>query len=343
MRYEIISAMFAMTLIVGTAGPAQGQQPPNRSITQVVGNLYVARNIGHNTVFLVTPEGIVLSDPINREFSAWLRSELEQRFDVPVRYVIYSHHHWDHASGGEVFAGTADFVGHYSFAEAIARPNPATPIPGEFAELDGNGNAVIDRSEASGPLVRDFDLYDVDGNGGLSGAELMGEPLGDVYPPNIFYTDGGYAVTLGGSRVELTHVGPIEAPDMTVLRFPHERAVFVVDFMSPERLPRTDLSGPLRAGATIDEWIDAAQTVEAMEFDIIIPGHGDVGTYEQAATFSGYLEALRDGVAEQIEKGASLENIQATVLLEDYSDWANYDVWRAQNIAGMYKALTEGR
>ena len=46
-----------------------------------------------------------------------------------MRYVIYSHHHNDHITGGSVFAGQAIFVSH-----ALARPNileaadPTTPF-----------------------------------------------------------------------------------------------------------------------------------------------------------------------------------------------------------------------
>jgi glyoxylase-like metal-dependent hydrolase (beta-lactamase superfamily II) len=87
------------------------QGAPERSITELRDGLYRAQNNQHYTVFLVTSEGIILSDPISTEFSTWLKAELARRFNTPVRYVLYSHHHWDHASGGAVFADTAEFVG----------------------------------------------------------------------------------------------------------------------------------------------------------------------------------------------------------------------------------------
>ena len=70
----------------------------------------------------MTPGGIVMTDPINREFSLWLKGEFARRFDVPVRYVLYSHPDWDHASGGVVFADTAEFVGHENIPAALALP-----------------------------------------------------------------------------------------------------------------------------------------------------------------------------------------------------------------------------
>ena len=64
-----------------------------------------------------TSEGIILADPINTDFAKWLKSELDSRFPgIPVRYVIYSHSHWDHIEGGAVFADTAQFVGQEEFS-----------------------------------------------------------------------------------------------------------------------------------------------------------------------------------------------------------------------------------
>jgi glyoxylase-like metal-dependent hydrolase (beta-lactamase superfamily II) len=90
--------------------PARGAAPPApvRSITQITGDLYRGSFGNWNTVFLVTPDGIVLADPLNVEFATWLKAQLDERFKVPVRYVVYSHSHWDHAEGGNVFAATGD-------------------------------------------------------------------------------------------------------------------------------------------------------------------------------------------------------------------------------------------
>ena len=52
----------------------------------------------------------------------WLQRRARRRFNVPVRYVLYSHHHWDHASGGAVFADTAEFVGHEMMPAKLGCP-----------------------------------------------------------------------------------------------------------------------------------------------------------------------------------------------------------------------------
>lgn len=137
----------AAACIVGSAG-AQGQPPP-RGIVKIAGELYWAQNDNHFTVFLVTPAGLIMADPINRDFSRWLKAELSTRFKVPVRYVLYSHHHWDHASGGVVFADTAEFVGHQNMPGALALPAGNLPLPENARKMDANGNGLI---EGVGPV-----------------------------------------------------------------------------------------------------------------------------------------------------------------------------------------------
>jgi len=83
------SALAGLLLIFGALTQSFAQQEPTREITQITGDLYRVQNNNHFTVFLVTDEGIILADPINSEFSTWLKGELAERYDVPVRYVYH--------------------------------------------------------------------------------------------------------------------------------------------------------------------------------------------------------------------------------------------------------------
>ena len=104
-RLTLLALPLALTSPIGLTAQ-QATPAPARGITNITGQLYRAQNDNHYNVFLVTPEGVILTDPINREFALWLKQEIAQRFKQPVRYVLYSHHDWDHASGGAVFADT---------------------------------------------------------------------------------------------------------------------------------------------------------------------------------------------------------------------------------------------
>ena len=103
---------------------------PDDEITKLADDVYLFRHQFHQSLFMTTRDGVIVTDPISGDAAAWLKAEITKLTDQPVRYVIYSHHHSDHITGGTVFADTASFVSH-----AAARPyivdaaDPLTSIP----------------------------------------------------------------------------------------------------------------------------------------------------------------------------------------------------------------------
>ncbi len=114
---------------IGATLPAAAQDAPERAITPIAGDLYRFQNAGHYSVLLVTPAGIIATDPINAAAAAWLKEETQKRFGQPIRYVVYSHDHADHISGGEVLDGDAVIVAHDNAKRAIVGETRPTAIP----------------------------------------------------------------------------------------------------------------------------------------------------------------------------------------------------------------------
>lgn len=137
MRRNLIPVVSVVCIILLSAlGPIRAQEsgePPTRDIIHVTGDLYRGQNNQHYNVILVTDEGIIISDPIDSSFAAWLKEELKARFDKPVKYVLYSHHHWDHISGGDVFADTATFISHENTPANLER----TSNDSSYADVKG--------------------------------------------------------------------------------------------------------------------------------------------------------------------------------------------------------------
>jgi glyoxylase-like metal-dependent hydrolase (beta-lactamase superfamily II) len=295
-------------------------------------------------VFLVTDEGIILADPINTGFATWLKGELDKRFDVPVRYVLYSHHHGDHASGGDIFADTAEFVGHENMLDHLAMPPESTPLPleGQYAiaaTMDANGNGRIEKGEASGPILANFSGFDANGDGELNGAEVLRGPLSDVRPPDITYSTTK-VISLGGKQVEMTWVGEMNhSMDMSVITFPDERAMHIVDFVTFQRLPYREMDFE---NGMFDEWMAAIRhwEVVAEDYDYISAGHGPVGDASDVTEWRRYFEQLRDAVAEAIANGQSLEEMRESIEIEEFRDWEGYS-WLDENVLGMYHFLTD--
>ncbi len=331
---RVVNSALAISALITISLSAMAQDGPTRAITEIADDLYVAQNNNHHSIFLVTDDGVILADPINADFAAWLKAEIDDRFGVPVRYVAYSHHHWDHASGGAVFEDTAIFVGHESFPANLVLPADDTPFPANAAALDANGNGQIEASEASGNFAQNLDLYDVNGDGMINGAEAARGALNDVRGPDIVYKDR-MTITLGGKSVDLIHVGRMDhTDDMSVVLFPDERAVFVVDYISLGRVPFQTI-----ATGGLDALLNSIRMVELLDFDVAAPGHGVVGGKADVASYRHYLEELRDAVAAGIAAGTSLEELQESIRMEPYSAWINYENWRPLNVLGMYNML----
>lgn len=125
------SVLSALVILFSPLVPAAAQQSrPTDEITKLAEDVYLFRHQAHQAIFVVTPEGVVVTDPISLEAATWLRTEIAKMTDQPVRYVIYSHHHNDHITGGRVFADQALFVSHQAAQPKIlAATDPTTPVP----------------------------------------------------------------------------------------------------------------------------------------------------------------------------------------------------------------------
>ena len=126
-----IVRQLAFVLAFGAvSGAALALQEPQREITQIAGDLYRFQNNSGYSVFLVTPEGVIATDPINAEAAEWLIGQIDARFGVPIKYVVYSHDHADHISGGEVFRDAgALVVAHENAKRDIIDENHPTAVP----------------------------------------------------------------------------------------------------------------------------------------------------------------------------------------------------------------------
>ncbi|MGB2740091.1 MAG: MBL fold metallo-hydrolase [Cognaticolwellia sp.] len=84
----------------------------------------------HRSVFLITPQGALVTDPLNKKAATWLNEQIKTRFNVPVKYVIYSHNHSDHIYGAEVFKSPhTTFVAHTLSAQDIKNTQMKTVTP----------------------------------------------------------------------------------------------------------------------------------------------------------------------------------------------------------------------
>jgi hypothetical protein len=74
-----------------------------------------------------------------------------------------------------------------------------------------------------------------------------------------------------------------------------------------------------------------------MDFDILAPGHGRLGTKASVTAYREYMTDLTQQVLAQARMGKSLEETKAAVDLSKYSGWGQYEAWLPLNIEGVYQ------
>lgn len=135
--YVIACGALAVTILGGPAQGQQQQQPPFAT-TKVDGtdNVYIFRYGGGQAMFIVTSAGVIATDPIGYGRPEAVRTYLDEIRKItnqPIRYVIYSHHHFDHIAGGKPFKDAgATFIAHRRAKERLAvLKDPHTVLPDE--------------------------------------------------------------------------------------------------------------------------------------------------------------------------------------------------------------------
>jgi glyoxylase-like metal-dependent hydrolase (beta-lactamase superfamily II) len=121
------AALVAVTL--GTTAQAQTAAPPPYATTKVEGtdNVYIFRFGGHQSMFIVTKDGVIATDPISerRPAAKAYIEEIQKITKAPIKYVIYSHSHYDHIAGGKPFKDLgATFIAHKNAKARIVALKP---------------------------------------------------------------------------------------------------------------------------------------------------------------------------------------------------------------------------
>ncbi len=100
------------------------------------------------SLIVIGDDGVIYVDPLSPEDAKNGLATVREITDKPIKYVVYSHQHWDHILGGQVFKGEgATFVSHIECLKHFSRhPHPDLVMPDRTIEANDSlslGNRTV--------------------------------------------------------------------------------------------------------------------------------------------------------------------------------------------------------
>ena len=208
--------------------------------------------------------------------------------DKPLVLTI-THFHPEHGFGAQVFAGEARIV--YNRAQKDELAAKGGPYVAMFRTF---GDAVAEQ---------------------LEGVEL-------VEPDEVY--DDRTTLELGGLDAELHEFGLAHTRGDQVVFLPESRVLFTGDLVETRFFPIFPWFPPDDVDVNGSRWIDVLGRLEALEPEIVVPGHGELGGPELIRDVRSYLEDVQGRVHDAAGSGGSGEEVKAALepqIRADYPTW----------------------
>ena len=301
-----LTAMLAAPLALAQA-PADGavleKDIPLKVIEVAPGLFFQYHHQESNNAFLVTDEGVLVIDTRQHPKRAEeLLATIRKYTDKPIKWVVNTHAHGDHYFGNSVFKREG--------ATFIAHRDTAGMMKSHLG---------IEMKRRQGYFKqRQYDPNEV-----------------KLVLPDVTF-DSKMTLTLGGRTVELLYIGAGQNPGDTFVYFPQERVIFAGGPFSKKSWPNPSFT------PSMPDWVVLLKKIAAMDADIYLGGHGDIGNKEDVLHEAQMLADFDAGMREAVAQGMSKDEIFKSVKFEKYKDVRNY--YRMNLfISSYYHFLTTGR
>jgi cyclase len=260
-----------------------------------------------NAAVIVNRDHVLVVDTHSKPSAAkaLIRQIRAEITELPVRYVVDSHLHGDHAMGNEaypaVFGGNVEVISSVKTREwmeklGLSRLKASIDyVPRQVAEL--RSKLATSKDESERVILR-------------AHIEGLEEYQKEMTPPRVTLPsmtfDRRLVIHRGGREVHLLFLGRAHTAGDVVAFVPSERAIATGDLMHG-LLPYMGDGFP-------DEWPTTLKALEALEFDRVIPGHGSIQEGKSVLSqFRGYVEEMTEKVSRGIERGQALAELKKTI------------------------------
>ena len=114
--------LMVIALITGSSAVAADFDPSKPMMTKITDGVYQYHQYFYTSLVVITDEGVLVTDPSKAHRAADMRKAIRKLTDKPVVKVIYSHDHFDHSRGGQIFKDEgAQFIAQERCVELLSR------------------------------------------------------------------------------------------------------------------------------------------------------------------------------------------------------------------------------
>ncbi len=291
----VLGAMVAVAVVSAMAAARSAQRPPGSAYDgrafefhRIQEDVYHAvgtgkLSVGCNASIVINRDDVLIVDSHISPAAAWaLTEELKTITTKPVRYVVNTHFHFDHAHGNQVFGGDVEIIGH-EFTRAMLASGESKRgrtydgfvggLPTQIAELRAQVDAAGDATERARRAAE------------LAIQENHKQATDSVVPtPPTITLREQLTLHRGGREIRLLFLGRGHTDGDVVVHLPRERMVITGDLLTAGTAYLGD-SHPL-------EWVDTLEHLKTLDFDRVLPGHGPA--FEGKEKIDHFQAYLRD-------------------------------------------------
>ncbi len=324
----------------GAAAPDDRQSETHR-FDEVAPGVYHATgtgavSIGSNAMVVVNEEDVLLVDShITPDAARELIRSVTTITDKPVRYVVNTHFHFDHAHGNQIFPEGVEIIGHEYTRERLLGNVLSEPSYRVIASEERQ-NRVLAAREEELKKARPEDREAIEAQ--LATIRRHLKALDEVVPtpPNTTLLSK-MSLFRGSREIQMHHLGPGHTGGDVVVFLPAERVVFTGDLLLA--------SAPYLGDSFPEEFIHTLDKLKELDFDLIVPGHGPLVRDRTKIDFAQeYLRNYWGQVKKLHGQALSVEDAIARVDLTAYGEYTLFrrPEVRALEVRRMYHLLDGG-
>ena len=254
-----------------TMPPAPGSLPAHK-FEKVAEAVYFSTgtgsmNTGSNGAVIVNADDVLIVDPgITPAAARAFIADVKTLTSKPVKYVVDTHYHYDHAFGNQVFGPDVTVIGHDMtrrhlmsnvMQQRTYMTNGAGAIATTFTRLRDQIAKATDPKEKA-VLERQLAIH-----------QQYADDQKNIKPtaPTTTLTND-LTLHRGGRDIQIRFVGRAHTDGDVVVFLPQEKIVATGDMVT---------NGLSYTGdAFVQEWPATLETLNTLDFDTVMPGHGAV-------------------------------------------------------------------